>query len=470
MRQTETFKHKVNGYAADLERVGRKLQLAHEDDRLALGRLAALAHRAGFAWVEHPPYPDGIFVASGPEPPVEITTGPIQTLPPNAVVNWLGILRPDLPEAPVPDENAFNAFNPANRHDGPADRVVYESERCRLMTPLTQQALDTLLGLLDDEAAAGRLQIVGAFDESARNRRRAGETVLLRHQQVSLERLGALTHQAGFRWVKHLTTPGQPDAGQVYASVWDDDAVEAPAANDPLVVDFGLLDPADRSELAEGAAARLCAMPDPLTWVPPAEPEPEPGPPGAPPAEGAARAPAPDQPVEPPPQRRPFPDTARWSWCLTRYGAGQGRLASLPDPACKLLTGRWAGVIEARADLNVGDGVEPWRFEVRVLPRDGERPSIPRAIYEDLANFLLAHLPVGVEARLGNLRAAVPALAADSSRRDLGTEQTFSHYRQVRREAEWLPRPSTPAVVCPCPPWPPPDDEAPAAPPGGGPK
>ena len=54
----------LRGYdpaADDLASVGRKLMLVHKDrENMPLGRLS-LAHDAGFAWVYHPPYPDGIF-------------------------------------------------------------------------------------------------------------------------------------------------------------------------------------------------------------------------------------------------------------------------------------------------------------------------------------------------------------------------------------------------------------------------
>jgi hypothetical protein len=430
----------LRGYdpaATDLFRVGRKLMLVH--DTLALGRLAALAHRAGFAWVDHPRNPDGILVATGAEPPLEILLGPIKRLTKNAVVNWLGIMRPDLPEAPVPAATVFNPTDPANQHSDPGGRVVYDVTAASLMTPATQAALNDLLDRLDAHGAAGRLHILSGYDDQAPDRRRAGSALRLRHDQVPLWRLGALAHRAGFDYVKHVTVPSDPAARYVYASRWRGEDLTGEVLDDPaLLVDYGLV---GSDELAEQAVAELGIAPDVLAWQPP--PPPAESPPGY------GYEPLPEPPA-------PEPVDGRYAWCLTRYGPGTGRLDSLPAVADKLFTATRAGVVGARAELTLSDGVEPYRFEL--VPTEDQR--VPKLVYDDILNFVAAHLPIGVEARTLRLRSQVPELMADPDGRALGTAQTYPDYRQPRRTGE-----STAIavelseVMCACPPWPGADPE-----------
>jgi len=428
----------LHGYdpaATDLARVGRKLMLAH--DHLALGRLAALAHKAGFAWVEHPPYPDGIFVTAGPEPPLEVLVGPIERLAKNAVVNWLGIMRPDLPEAPVPAGAAFDPTDPANIHADPAGRVVYDVPAANLMTPATQAALNDLLDRLDADGVAGRLHILIGYDDLAPDRRRIGCALRLRHEQAPLDRLGALAHRAEFDYVKHVTVPSDPAARYVYVSRWRGEDLTGEVLDDPaLLVDYGLL---NAGELAEQAVAELRIAPDVLSWQPP--------PPGP-----AAPAPAlePPPPEPPGPVPSPFAD-ARYVWCLTRYGPGAGQLDSLPALADMRFTATRSGVVGARAELMLADGAEPYRCVL--IPGDGG--DVPKLVYDDVLNFVASHLPVGVEARTLRLRSQVSELMADPDRRELGTAQTYPDYRQPRRAGE----PTVPAVeltevTCSCPPQP----------------
>jgi hypothetical protein len=416
----------VRGYdptTADLAKVGRKLKLTH--DSLALGRLAALAHRAGFAWVEHPPYPDGIFVAAGPEPPLEIQVRPIERLAKNAVVNWLRIVRPDLPEAPVPAGATFDPTDPGNVHTDPTGRVVYEVPAANLMTPDTQAGLNDLLDRLDADGAGGRLHILAGYNDLAPDRRRIGCAMRLWHEQVPLERLGALAHQAGFDYVKHVTVPTDPTQRYVYVSRWRGEDFGATVLNDPaLLVDYGLI---GSDELPEQAVAELRIAPDALSWQPP-DPEPEP-----PEGHESAATPTID---------------GRYDWCITRYGAGAGRLDSLPAIADKRFTATRAGVVGARAELILTDGVEPYRCDLIV----GDGGDVPKPVYDDVLNFVAAHLPIGVEARTLSLRSRVPELMADPDRRELGTAQTYPDYVQPRRTGEpTLLSVDLAAVACACP-------------------
>jgi hypothetical protein len=429
--------HGYDPQARDLARVGRKLMLAHEN--LALGRLAALAHRAGFAWVEHPPYPDGIFVATGAEPPLSIHSGPIERLVKNAVVNWLGIMRPDLPEAPVPVGATFDPTDPANEHSDQAARVVYDVAAANLMTPATQSTLNNLLDRLQADGAAGQLHILAGYDDQAPDRRRIGCGLRLRHDQVPLDRLGALAHRAGFDYVKHVTMPSDAVARYLYASRWRGEDLSGQVLDDPaLLVDYGLL---GSDELAEQAVAELRIAPDVLSWQPPSAPEPLP-------EHGDQQ-----QPAAPP---LPAPIVGRYAWCLCRSGPGAGRMDSMPAVADKLLTATRAGVVGARAELMLADGVEPYRCEL-VVAGDAD---VPKLVYDDVLNLVASHLPIGVEARTLRLRSRVPELMADPDLRELGTAQTYPDYPQPRRTGE-------PAVTsfesteltCACPPWPGPEQQ-----------
>jgi hypothetical protein len=434
----------LKGYdpgADDLARVGRKLTLAHEDQaNMPLGRLAALAHDAGSAWVHHPPYPEGIFVATGPEPPLEIVPGPIDHLLPNAVVNWLGIMRADVPEAPIMPGTTFNAADPANQHDDPG-RVTYADARSHLMTPATQAKLNVLLDWLQAEGAPGRLRILGAFEDTASNRRRIGAALQMRHESVPLERLGALAHQAGFDYVKHVTVPSDPARHHIYASVWRDEDFTGLVADDIAeIVDYGLLDLSDYGEAAEEGVRRLCLRPDVLAWTPP---------PAIQPDEEEETA------AEPPPYQVPLPEAAHYYWCLTRYGPGQGRLDSPPERHCKLFTARRAGVVGARGEFVLGDGTEPYRFALAAVADErGRVPPIPKLVYDDLMNFLAFHHPVGVEGRTLSLRQHVPELMADRLLRNANTERTYPRYRQRRGSVGRVDSgvPEISPIACACPP------------------
>lgn len=434
----------LQGYdpaADDLRRAGRKLMLVHGDQTdMPLGRLAALAHDAGFAWVEHPPYPEGIWVATGPEPMLEIIPGPIEYLASNAVVNWLGIMRADVPEAPIMPETTFNAADSANKHNDPG-RVIYADERSHLMTPATQEKLDELLDRLEAEGVAGKLYILGAFEDTAANRRRIGTALLMRHETVPLERLGALAHQVGFDYVKHVTVPSDPDEHHIYASVWRGEYLSGLVADDIAeIVDYGLLDLEDYSEVAEGGVHRLCLRPDVLAWKPPAiEPE-----------EGE------EEVEEPPSYQVPLPEVAHYYWCLTRYGPGQGRLDSPPEQHCKLFTAQQVGVVGARGEFVLGDGTEPYRFALAVIAdAQGQVPPIPKLVYDDLMNFLEFRHPVGVEGRTLSLRQYVPELIADRLLRNVNTERTYPRYRQRKGVVGQVATggPEISEIPCACPAW-----------------
>jgi hypothetical protein len=361
---------------------------------------------------------------------LEVVPRPIQRLAPNAEVNWLGIMRAGVPEAPVPPGASFDPTDPANHYSDPAGRVVFDALGAELMLPATQQRVGALLDRLDAEGGSGRLHVLQAFTDPAPDRRRIGAAVHLRHETVPLDRLGALAHQAGFDYVKHVTVPSDPAARYVYASVWRGQDLSAASPDElPLLEDFGLLDPGDlagRGELAEEAVAELCVRPDPLS----------------------------------PPAETGLPEGAQLDWCLTRYGPGAGRLDTPAAVPCKLLTALAAGVVGARVELLVGDGAAPYRFELAVTDGDPSPPPLPKVVYDDVLNFLEAHLPVGVEGRAAALRRQVPELLADPVLNAATTERTYPRYRQPGRTSEPpVPAGQVPEVVCPCPPWPASDQE-----------
>jgi hypothetical protein len=321
------------------------------------------------------------------------------------------------------------------------------------MTPETQERLNALLDLLQAEGAAGTLEVLGAFDYTAANRRRVGAAVEMRHKKsegvtsegVTLERLGALAHQAGFDYVKHMTVPGlEPDTHYIYASVWRSEDL-SDLTIDPEIVDYGLLDLSDPSEVPEEGVRKLCLRPDVLAWELPPDTELE---------DEETEEP---EPEEPPPYRAPFTEAAHYYWCLTRYGAGQGRLDSPPERACKLFTAQRAGVVGARGEFVVGDATEPYRFALVVQPgEDQASQRVPKPVYDDLMNFLDFHHPVGVEGRAVALRQKVPELMESPLLRNADTERTFPRYRQRRAAgAQAMGAGSTEPgeVTCGCPTW-----------------
>jgi hypothetical protein len=430
----------LKGYdpaASDLFKVGQKLMLAHEDQaNMPLGRLAALAHEAGFAWVYHPPYPDGIFVATGPESPLEITSGLIELLPPNAVINWLGIMRPNVPEAPIMPGTTFDPTDTANKHDDPA-RVTYADDNSHLMTQALQKQFNALLDRLKQEGATGKVQVLGAFDDKANNRRRIGKALQIRHDSVPLERLGALAYQVGLDYVKHVTIPSDPAERYIYASVWRNDSEDFSNLIDTdiaEIVDYSLLDPIDQNEIAEGGIRRICLRPDVLGWQPPGTQ-----------VEG-----------NPPPYQAAFPEAAHYYWCITRYGAGQGLLDSPPERVCKLVTAQQAGVLGVRGEFVLGDGTEPYSFALLMEANaQGKILPVPKLVYDDLMNFLEFHHPVGVEGHTLELRKHVPDLIADPLLENADTERTYPHYRQRNGAVDPIEVFSTTIseISCPCPPW-----------------
>jgi hypothetical protein len=82
------------------------------------------------------------------------------------------------------------------------------------MQARTQGALDGLIDLLaaSNPQPQGNLIIERAFDEAGPGLHAVGRALLLRHQTVALESLGALAHQAGFDFVRN-------DVDDLYLSV-----------------------------------------------------------------------------------------------------------------------------------------------------------------------------------------------------------------------------------------------------------
>jgi hypothetical protein len=432
----------VAGYdpqAADLRRLARQVRLTPTDPaQLSLGRLAALAHAAGFAWVSYPAFGDNIEAATGSEPLLEIVAGPIERLPPNGVLSWAGILRADVPEGPLLATESFNAADPANHHNRPEVDYV-GGTRSHLMQPDLQANLDDLIDLLTVENVPGRLQVLGAFDDTAPNRRRVGRGLTLRHSDLPLDRLGALAHAAGFDYVRYVTTPAlDPATHYLYASTWASlDFSSLGTLDVAEIQDFGLLDLDGLTGLPVGGVRRLCLRPNPLAWVPPRVEEP----------------PAGEAPPNLPPYLAPFPPGAHVEFCLVRCDPAWGRLESPPNPNCCWLFARHAVVVWARGEFVLNDATDPYRFNLVVQPNaQGDIPALPKALYDDLMNYLSFRHPVGVEARTLAVRAITPGVIEDPLLAGLDTEHTFPLYRQRSLGSPRPPlRPGWDWVGCDCP-------------------
>jgi hypothetical protein len=116
------------------------------------------------------------------------------------------------------------------------------------MQARTQGALDGLIDLLAaaNPPVAGNLIIERAFDEAGPGLHAVGRAVLLRHQNLALESLGALAHQAGFDFVRN-------DGDDLYVSV-------APGEKLAIVIEPGPA-PAERIDVLIGQAINLDLAP-----------------------------------------------------------------------------------------------------------------------------------------------------------------------------------------------------------------
>jgi len=116
------------------------------------------------------------------------------------------------------------------KHDNPA-KVDYGADlNNQLMQSATKVCLDVLLDLLAAATPAipGKLIVGKAFDSSSALLHKVGRALLLRHENLALDQLGALAYRAGFDFVEN-------DGTNIYASVTGGEKLEiiietAPAA------------------------------------------------------------------------------------------------------------------------------------------------------------------------------------------------------------------------------------------------
>lgn len=73
----------------------------------------------------------------------------------------------------------------------------------QLMQPATAAALDRLVDILAAQGIAGSTIIEAGFDQSVEGSQSAGRAVLMRHTAISMGRLAALAHRAGFDYVEN---------------------------------------------------------------------------------------------------------------------------------------------------------------------------------------------------------------------------------------------------------------------------
>lgn len=93
---------------------------------------------------------------------------------------------------------------------------------------VVERVLNQLLDLAAPEAGEGKLHVESAFDPGAADLRVTGRGVQLTHTTISLGRLAALAHRAGFTFVCH-----RHDPGVVYASCAVGDYIEILASPAP---------------------------------------------------------------------------------------------------------------------------------------------------------------------------------------------------------------------------------------------
>jgi hypothetical protein len=223
------------------------------------------------------------------------------------------------------------------------------------MQVVLERAFNALLKMQSGLAAG--LQVVKAFDPNDPGLHKAGRALLLTHNAITPERLGALAHQAGFGFVRR-------QGAQTYCSVAAGDKIEIARAADlaPLA-----------DELAVGTPVDVRARFDLL------------------------------------------PGSGNFNWSLSESGEGRGSFDFILRSTVRF-TPRRPGV----ASLNVmyleqdPTATFPYAFEIRLKPElEAANALIPKHQYDLIMNILSFFHPIGVEIVTGNIRKRVVEVEQD---------------------------------------------------------
>jgi hypothetical protein len=149
----------------------------------------------------------------------------------------------------LPEEDVD--FNPIFLLTHNRPQVGYGADpNSHLMQAVARARLDALVDLLaaTSPPTAGNLIVDKAFDAADPSLRRVGRAVLLRHQNLALDQLGAMSHRAGFDFVRN-------DGTHIYASV---------AAGEKLEIVVETAPPAVGIDLFTGRTINLHIAPEAL--------------------------------------------------------------------------------------------------------------------------------------------------------------------------------------------------------------
>jgi hypothetical protein len=215
------------------------------------------------------------------------------------------------------------------------------------------------------------LGVVQAFDPAALDLHAAGRAVLMTHNAVAPETLGAIASRAGFDFVRR-------NGAQIHASVADDTPIE--------IVRTGTL--ALEEELVQDTAVDLHVRPEVL------------------------------------------PNGTSFQWAVQSVGRGAGAFDFVLRPQVRF-TPRRPGLLALElfvfeADANA---VPPYSFEIRLDPAlEAANAIVSKPQYDLLMNILNYFHPIGVEVLTTSIRRHV--VEVEQNPQAAFPDYTYPHFRQ----------------------------------------
>jgi len=223
------------------------------------------------------------------------------------------------------------------------------------MQIVLERAFKTLLKTRTGLATG--LQVLKAFDPADPGLHKAGRALLMTHNTVTPDQLGALAHQAGFSFV-------QRRGAQIYCSEAAGEKIEIARA--------GSLAPLEE-ELVVGTPVDLRVRFDVL------------------------------------------PGTGSFNWSLGQFAHGSGSFDFVLRPAVRF-TPRQLGLVAINVTYLEPDpnSTFPYTFEIRLKPQlEAANAIIPKHQYDLIMNILNFFHPIGVEVVTANIRKHVVEVEQD---------------------------------------------------------
>jgi hypothetical protein len=363
--------------SANLQAVGRGLVVGPSAANLTASRLAALAYRSGFSYIQRRRYPPSVYASVAPGPRFQIVRSPIQRLWPNARVSGLGeFMAEEFAAAGPPDPN----FTVAMLQPYAGAGVTFATGVSNQVQATLAAALNSLVTALQGDGFAGPLQVIAGFSPAAKDLTSVGRALLIRHPVVTADRLSGYALASGFAFVQHR--PAAPGGAAVYAAAYPSGGAPPSVFTDDDVVLNMLAELSIRPEL---------------------------------------------------------PIVGSLDWTIVPCCPGKASLSTAPPDATtasifahKVLQGTASGVITVVASFSLADAAEPYQFIVESGLKDGLRPKLTKDQYDDLLNFVDAYHPVGVQASTWGIRQFVQGFPRPPRWDQLPTSATFPRYRSGR--------------------------------------